>query len=178
MTTPHHELKIRGALLCTTSDFPATRKLCGFAGHSASSGCSKCLKQFQSRGIILALSGRIGQLEIWNHIEEQQEKKRKKPRLNRIHGTKTLGGQRWQGDGLWHQTRLAGRQGGSAENKGIKLFKVAEKTEKFLTTDSLLLGCPKRHETPMACQLRCSKHLNHHLPKPWQSHWEQAACCG
>ena len=56
-TTQHHELKIRGALLCTTSDLPATRKLCGFAGHSASLGCSKCLKRFESRGDKLDYSG-------------------------------------------------------------------------------------------------------------------------
>lgn len=34
------------ALLCVGCDIPATRKLCGFLGHSASLGCSKCLKIF------------------------------------------------------------------------------------------------------------------------------------
>jgi len=29
-----------------TCDIPATRKLCGFLGHSAKLGCNKCLKQF------------------------------------------------------------------------------------------------------------------------------------
>ena len=38
---PHGDLMIRAALLCITSDLPATRKLCGFAGHAASFGCSK-----------------------------------------------------------------------------------------------------------------------------------------
>ena len=37
---------IRAALLCCTADVPAQRKLCGFLGHSANLGCSKCLKSF------------------------------------------------------------------------------------------------------------------------------------
>ena len=32
------------------SDIPATRKLCGFLGHSAQLGCSKCLKKFSTSG--------------------------------------------------------------------------------------------------------------------------------
>lgn len=39
-------LLFRVALLCTSSDIPATRKLCGFKGHSAELGCSRCLKKF------------------------------------------------------------------------------------------------------------------------------------
>lgn len=38
--------KVRCALLCCACDLPAGRKLCGFLGHSASLGCSKCLKIF------------------------------------------------------------------------------------------------------------------------------------
>ena len=38
--------RIRCVLLCVTSDLPAGRKACGFLGHGAFSGCSKCLKQF------------------------------------------------------------------------------------------------------------------------------------
>ena len=49
-TIPHGDLMIRAALLCITSDLPATRKLCGFAGHAASFGCSKCLKRFSTIG--------------------------------------------------------------------------------------------------------------------------------
>ena len=37
---------VTARLLCTSSDIPATRKLGGFLGHSATLGCSKCLKQF------------------------------------------------------------------------------------------------------------------------------------
>ena len=45
----NHPLKclfIRAALVCCACDIPATRKLCGFMGHTAALGCSKCLKSF------------------------------------------------------------------------------------------------------------------------------------
>lgn len=45
----HHPLGkvfVRAALTCCVSDIPATRKLCGFVGHSATLGCSKCAKKF------------------------------------------------------------------------------------------------------------------------------------
>lgn len=48
---PYHPLKkvcVRAALTCCSSDIPATRKLCGFVGHSAKLGCSKCNKEFAS----------------------------------------------------------------------------------------------------------------------------------
>ena len=48
---PSHPLKkifIRAVLICCTCDIPATRKLCGFVGHNATMGCSKCKKQFPS----------------------------------------------------------------------------------------------------------------------------------
>ena len=48
---------VRAALICVTSDIPATRKVCGFAGHSASMGCSKCLKRFPSLPNKLDYSG-------------------------------------------------------------------------------------------------------------------------
>ena len=41
-------ITIRMALICVMCDIPATRKVCGFAGHSACYGCSKCLKKFPS----------------------------------------------------------------------------------------------------------------------------------
>ena len=46
---PSHPLKkifVRAALTCCARDIPATRKLCGFVGHSANLGCSKCYKDF------------------------------------------------------------------------------------------------------------------------------------
>ena len=39
-------LTYRGALLLASADLPAIRKLCGFKGHSAHRGCSKCFKYF------------------------------------------------------------------------------------------------------------------------------------
>ena len=37
---------VRAALLCCTCDIPAGRKTCGFVGHGAIKGCSKCLLSF------------------------------------------------------------------------------------------------------------------------------------
>jgi hypothetical protein len=39
-------LTFRAAVMCTSSDIPATRKLCGFKSHSAVLGCSRCMKEF------------------------------------------------------------------------------------------------------------------------------------
>lgn len=36
----------RLAVMCTACDIPAVRKICGFAGHSAIMGCSKCTSKF------------------------------------------------------------------------------------------------------------------------------------
>ena len=47
--TNHPMLKHVTVRLCVgwiSSDIPATRKLCGFLGHSARLGCNKCLKSF------------------------------------------------------------------------------------------------------------------------------------
>lgn len=37
---------IRAALICVACDIPAGRKVCGFLGHRATMGCSKCLLPF------------------------------------------------------------------------------------------------------------------------------------
>ena len=37
---------IRCLLLCVACDIPAGRKVCGFLGHMANLGCSKCYKKF------------------------------------------------------------------------------------------------------------------------------------
>ena len=36
-------LRVVAALPCAAADIPATRKVCGFVGHSANKACSKCL---------------------------------------------------------------------------------------------------------------------------------------
>ena len=53
----HGEINVRAALLCVSSNIPATRKLCGFAGHAACFGCSKCLKKFSFQDEKLNYSG-------------------------------------------------------------------------------------------------------------------------
>ena len=40
---------VRAALTCIACDIPALRKVCGFLGHSARLGCSKCLKEFPTK---------------------------------------------------------------------------------------------------------------------------------
>lgn len=40
---------VRGALICVACDLPAARKVAGFLSHSATYGCSRCLKQFPGR---------------------------------------------------------------------------------------------------------------------------------
>ena len=39
-------LTYHGAILLASADLPAVRKLCGFKGHSAHRGCSKCFRYF------------------------------------------------------------------------------------------------------------------------------------
>ena len=46
---------VRCALLCVSCDLPAGRKVCGFLGHGAHIGCSRCLKRF---------SGGIGAMDF------------------------------------------------------------------------------------------------------------------
>lgn len=41
-------ITIRLALTCVACDLPASRKVCGFLGHTARLGCSKCYKAFPS----------------------------------------------------------------------------------------------------------------------------------
>ena len=62
--SPFKHVFIRAALICCTCDVPATRKSCGFVGHNATLGCSKCKKVFPSirrnserRGISRDFSG-------------------------------------------------------------------------------------------------------------------------
>ena len=46
--SPRFKLKFKLALMCVACDIPAARKVCGFMGHSANLGCSRCLKFFLS----------------------------------------------------------------------------------------------------------------------------------
>ena len=59
---------VRCALLCVACDIPASRKVCGFLGHSATLGCSNCMKQFQDKldeKTTLDLIGVNGKHELW-----------------------------------------------------------------------------------------------------------------
>lgn len=44
--SPKYKVLVRGAVICAACDIPAARKLCGFKGHNANRGCSKCFKFF------------------------------------------------------------------------------------------------------------------------------------
>ena len=44
----YNPITLRAALLCVACDTPATRKVCGFYGHMAKCGCSKCTKVFET----------------------------------------------------------------------------------------------------------------------------------
>lgn len=44
--SPQYKLLFRVALMCVACDIPAARKCCGFKGHSANYGCSRCMKLF------------------------------------------------------------------------------------------------------------------------------------
>ena len=56
---PDTAIKVHAALICCSSDIPATQKLCGFIGHSAKLGCSKCSKEFAT----ISLSSTSGNVE-------------------------------------------------------------------------------------------------------------------
>ena len=44
--SPRYKLLFKLALMCVACDIPAARKCCGFKGHSANYGCSRCMKFF------------------------------------------------------------------------------------------------------------------------------------
>ena len=46
MRSRESSVLVRAALLCVGCDIPAARKVCGFVGHAAFRGCSKCLTEF------------------------------------------------------------------------------------------------------------------------------------
>ena len=55
---------VRAALLCVGCDIPAARKVCGFLGHRAKMGCSKCLLAFPT-----AKFGEKPDYSNFNHTE-------------------------------------------------------------------------------------------------------------
>ena len=57
---------VRAALLCVACDLPAGRKVCGFLGHNAALGCSRCLKKFP---------GTVGSMNYSGFDRSQWEKR-------------------------------------------------------------------------------------------------------
>ena len=43
---PGQQVHLKAGLLCVACDIPAARKVCGFLGHMAKLGCSKCTEEF------------------------------------------------------------------------------------------------------------------------------------
>ena len=62
--SPKFRLLFRVALMCVACDIPAARKVCGFMGHGATLGCSRCLKEFpggfDKKRIVVHLNGNCG----------------------------------------------------------------------------------------------------------------------
>ena len=46
MKTTNNTIMVCAALVCVGGDILAARKVCGFLGHRATMGCSKCLLHF------------------------------------------------------------------------------------------------------------------------------------
>ena len=66
-------VKTRIALICTACDMPAIRKTCGFVGHRATFGCSKCLCEFKHlKGGGMEWSGEFGTWPLRTLQEHKQ----------------------------------------------------------------------------------------------------------
>lgn len=76
-SSPMFLLKFRAALLCASSDIPAARKLCGFLGHSANLGCSRCFKKFPG-GFAEPKDYSGFEREHWEKRTDKEQRKRVK----------------------------------------------------------------------------------------------------
>lgn len=64
---------IRLAVICVACDIPAVRKLCGFAGHSACLGCSKCKYKCEHQSWGMDFSGYDrSEWQMRNSIEHRE----------------------------------------------------------------------------------------------------------
>ena len=70
-------LTFRAAVISISSDIPATRKICGFKGHSAYRGCSSCLKKFP---------GGFGEKKDYSRFDRNSWT----PRTNQDHRTQAI----------------------------------------------------------------------------------------
>lgn len=74
---------VKLAVMCVGCDVPATRKLCGFLGHTANLGCSKCYKVFP---------GTVGNKDYSGFDRDQWQKREIKDhslRIDKVLGAKT-----------------------------------------------------------------------------------------
>lgn len=69
-----NNVTVRVCLICVTCDVPAVRKVCGFVGHKARLGCSKCLCEFNHlQGGGLQCSGNLGEWDLRNLKQHRQQ---------------------------------------------------------------------------------------------------------
>lgn len=72
----HIPITIRLALTCIACDIPASRKVCGFLGHSANLGSNKCYTAFQQvhedSGSNWTNYGRLDRKHWTMHMNENQ----------------------------------------------------------------------------------------------------------
>ena len=67
------DVVIRLAVICVACDIPAVRKMCGFAGHSACLGCSKCKYKFKHQSWGMDFSGYDrSEWQMRNFIEHRE----------------------------------------------------------------------------------------------------------
>ena len=78
-------VEVKAALLCVACDVPAARKVCGFLGHNARLGCSKCTKPFDCPrfGKVLYCG-----FEDWPLRDEQCHRKNAQMSLDQTSATK------------------------------------------------------------------------------------------
>lgn len=68
---------VRCALMCVACDLPAGRMLCGFLGHSAKLGCSKCFKKFPGSAGSMDYSGFARESWVRRTNEEHRDRVKK-----------------------------------------------------------------------------------------------------
>ena len=69
---PGQSIIVRVCLICVSCDIPACRKVCGFVGHSAKLGCSKCLCEFDHiKGGGIRFSGVFGEWQLHSVSEHK-----------------------------------------------------------------------------------------------------------
>ena len=123
-------LTFRAAVMGVSSDIPATRKICGFKGHSALLGCSRCLKRFP---------GGFGEKKDYSGFERNSWK----PRTNRDHRRQAV---------KMSQCKTKAGQNLVGQNSGISHYTVLLELEyfdviRFCTIDpmhNLFLGTSKK----------------------------------